>query len=311
MPRIRQSSLQDRTVLRWNELRLVLEIGRAGTLSGGARRLGIDHSTAFRQLGALEARLGARLFERARDGYTPTPAGEAAITAASGVDEAVGELERQLAGRDVRPSGAIRVTTTDTLVELLAPVLRDFRAAHPEITVELVADNAFFTLTRRDADIAIRPVVDPPDGLVGRRLAAVATALYAAPSYLKRRRGRGDLAMADWIGPDDSLAHLGAARWMAREIPADRVVCRGNSLLTLRAAARAGLGIAPLPCFLGDSDRTLTRVRGPIAEMGSSLWLLTHADLRRVARIRAFLDFAAAALARERRLLEGQVGAVR
>src|SRR5918999_3199739 len=115
-------TLQNRTGLRWDELRLVLAIGRSGTLSGGARRLAIDHSTAFRRLGALEARLGVRLFERARDGYVATAAGEAVIAAAARFDETVGELERRLAGEDLRPSGTVRVTTTDTLLGLLAPL---------------------------------------------------------------------------------------------------------------------------------------------------------------------------------------------
>jgi DNA-binding transcriptional LysR family regulator len=297
--RSRMRRLQKRTSLRWDELRLVLAIGRAGTLSGGARALAIDHSTAFRQLGALEARLGVRLFERARDGYVATPAGEAAIATARGVDDAVGALETRLAGADLRPSGTLRVTTTDTLVELLAPLLAAFRADHPEITLELAIDNAFFTLSRRDADVAIRPTTTPPDTLVGRRIAGVASALYAT------RRG-GELVTRDWIGFDDSLAHLGAARWLAREIPAARIVCRANSLLALRALARRGVGAAALPCFLGDAAPGLVRLRAPIQEMDSALWLLTHADLRRVARVRVFLEARAAARARQRPLLEGR-----
>ncbi len=301
--------MQERTALRWDELRLVLAIGRAGTLSGGARRLGIDHSTAFRRLGALERRLGVRLFARARDGYAPTPAGEAAIAAADGVDGVIGALERQLAGQDLRPSGALRVTTTDTLVDQVASLAAAFRAAYPEITLELVADNAFYTLTRRDADVALRPVAEPPETLVGRRIATVASALYAAPAYLARRGARTALARHDWIGLDDSLAHLGSARWMRRAIPAERVVCRANSLVALAATARAGLGVAALPCFLADGDPALVRVHGPLAEMASALWLLTHADLRRVARVRAFLDFAAERLTRARRRFEGRAGA--
>jgi DNA-binding transcriptional LysR family regulator len=120
--------LQESTKLRWDELRLVLTIGQSGTLSGGARRLTIDHSTAFRRLGALEARLGVRLFDRAREGYVATPAGEAVIAAATSFDETVGELERRLAGQDLRPSGTVRVTTTDTLLCLLAPLFAGFRA---------------------------------------------------------------------------------------------------------------------------------------------------------------------------------------
>jgi DNA-binding transcriptional LysR family regulator len=298
-------SLQKRTSLGWDELRLVLAIGRAGTLSGGARALDVDHSTAFRRLGALEERLGVRLFERARDGYSPTPAGEELVAAAAGFDEAVGELERRLAGADLRPSGTVRITTTDTLIDLLTPMLADFRSSHPAIVLEIVTSNAFFTLTRRDADVAIRPASAPPEGLVQRRIAGVATAPYASPSYLAAHPGL-PLASHDWAAPDESLAHLGSARWMQGEIPEERVVFRASSLLGLAAAARAGLGVAPLPCFLGDADAALARVADPIAGMDASLWMLTHPDLRRTARIRAFVDFAARELLRFRKLLEGR-----
>jgi DNA-binding transcriptional LysR family regulator len=171
----------------------------------------------------------------------------------------------------------------------------------------VVTANEFFTLTRRDADVAIRPAAQAPDALVGRRLAGIASALYAAPAYLTPRPDLSDLRAHDWLAPDETLGHLGSTRWMRAEVPPERVVFRSNSLLALSAAARAGMGVAPLPCFLADPDRGLERVHPPLPEMASTLWLLTHADLRRVARVRAFLDFMAARLAAERPLLEGQV----
>jgi molybdate transport repressor ModE-like protein len=169
-----------------NDLRLVHAIGESGTLTGAARRLGVDHSTAFRRLGAIETRLGVQLFERARDGYTPTLAGEAALVTATRILGDLGGLERRLAGEDMRPSGIVRVTTTDTLLELTGAVFGELRDEHPDIMIELVVANSFFTLTKRDADIALRPVDAAPESLVGRRLATVATAPYAAPAYLDR-----------------------------------------------------------------------------------------------------------------------------
>ena len=288
------------------DLRLVRAIGEAGTLAGAARGLGVDHSTAFRRLGALEKRLGVRLFERARDGYSPTPAGEAAIATAASMLESLVTLERQLAGEDLRPSGVVRITTTDTLVDFIAPGLAAFRAAHPEIALELVAANAFFTLTRRDADVAIRPSLNVPDHLVGRRLATIAMAPYAAPAYLADRGRTRSFDALDWLGLDESLAHLGASAWMRKHVPPERVIFRSSSLLALQAAARAGHGVAPLPCYMGDADPGLSRLGSVIVEMASALWLLTHPDLRRVARIRAFLDFMAPWLEERRALLEGQ-----
>ncbi len=294
--------------LPWDDLHLVLTIGRAGTLAGAARALALNHSTVFRRLGALEARIGVRLFERFRDGYSPTAAGEEMIAVAARVDADVAAMERRLVGRDLRPSGLIRATTTDTLVEMVMPMLAAFRARHPEITLELAASNVLFNLSRRDADVAIRPSQDPPDMLVGRRVATVAFAIYGAPAYLKRKPARLPLEQHDWIAPDDSLAHIAPARWLDAALPAAHVVVRANSLVTLLRAACAGLGLALLPCYMGDGERQLRRLGGPVQTLDSGLWLLTHPDLRRVARIRAFLDFMAPALARQVPLLAGMKG---
>jgi DNA-binding transcriptional LysR family regulator len=283
--------------LAWDDMRLVLAIGRAGTLVGAARALALNHSTVFRRLGALETQIGVRLFERFRDGYTPTTAGEEMIALAERMDVDMTAIARRLAGQDLRPTGLVRVTTTDTMVHMLMPMLASFRSAHPEITLELAASNAIFNLSRRDADVAIRPAVDPPDLLVGRRVATIASALYAASDYLKRRPKRLPLPQHDWAAPDETLAHLKAAQWIAATVPPERIVFRTGSLFTLCGAVRAGLGVAPLPCYLGDSDPALRRLGDTVPEFETELWLLTHPDLRRVARIRAFMDFMAPALA--------------
>lgn len=288
-----------------DDLRLIHAVGEAGSLTGAARALGVDHSTAFRRLRALEARLGARLFERARDGYTPTAAGDAALVTAASILDALGSLESRLAGEDLRPSGTVRLTTTDTLLALVTPVLAALRREHPEIAVELVVANAFLTLTRRDADIALRPAAAAPKHLVGRRLAALATAVYAAPSYLAGRSADTVFSDHDWLGLEDSLSHLRSARWIDAKVPRQRVIYRANSLVALAAAARAGMGLAALPCHLADPDPGLRRVHPPLAEMEVSLWLLTHPDLRRVARVRAVLDGLGRGLAKRRAAIEG------
>lgn len=299
-----QRRMQDVFVL--DDLRLISAIGEAGTLTGAARLLAVDHSTAFRRLGALETRLGAQLFERARSGYTSTQAGEAALATAARILGELGNLEHRLAGEDLRPAGVVRVTTTDTLLELTAPIFAALPAEHPEITVELVVANLFLTLTKRDADIAIRPVAAAPEHLTGRRLAMLATAPYAAPAYLARHQGATALPAHDWLGFEESLNHLRSARWVEAKVPKERIVYRADSLLALQAAARAGMGVAALPCYLGDLDPGLRRVHPPLAEMEGSLWLLTHPDLRRVARIRSVLDFLARHLAKRRALIEGR-----
>ena len=218
---------------------------------------------------------------------------------------ALDDLDRKLAGRDLRPSGTVRITTTDTLAELLMPMLPEFRQAHPGIIVELALSNAFFTLARRDADIAIRPAQSAPDFLVARNLAKIAFAAYASRDYMAKQAD-SSLSALDWLGPDDTLAHIGAAQWLTRAVPEDRIIFRANELTALAAAARAGLGAAPLPCFLGDTDASLMRLSEPIQERAATLWLLTHPDLRRATRIRACLDFFGPRLRAMRHLFEGR-----
>jgi len=294
----------------WNDLRSFLAIAREGSLQGAARALGVNHSTVFRRLNALEARLGVRLFDRSPRGYGLTAAGEQMVRSAERVEDEILGLERRLLGGDVRLAGSLRVTTTDTLVHgVLGPHLRAFQAAYPGIELELITGNAFFDLSKREADVALRPSRHPGDAMVGRRLAALAVALYAARDYLAAR-GRpaspDELADHALITGDVSLAHLPATRWLARHVPTAGSVLRCNSWLSQLAAARAGLGLAALPCFLGDRAPELVRVLPPDPALAGELWLLTHPDLRRTARVRAFMETIARGIRRERALLEGE-----
>ena len=237
------------------------------------------------------------MFERRRDGYLATPAGHAAAEAACRVADEMAGLALRLAGSDLRPYGTVRVTTTDTLVDLLTPALAAFRVRYPEIVPELVVANAFLSLAHRDADVAIRPAASAPEELVGRRTATIATAIYGtrklAPDGTAAWRPEDHV----WIGFDASLSHLAAARWLAANVPGPRIGYRADTLLAARAAARAGVGLALLPCFLADPEPALVRVRPPDPALATGLWLLTHPELRRVPRVRVFLDHMAEALA--------------
>jgi DNA-binding transcriptional LysR family regulator len=291
--------------MEWDDLRIVLAVFREGTLSGAARRLGVTHSTVFRRLAAIEEQIGARLFERFRDGYVPTPAGESAAKAAARLEDEVLTLERRLSGQDLRPSGVVRITTTDTLGAILMRHLRPMRTVHPQIQFEITISNAMANLTRREAEIAIRPTPEPPEILVGRRIADIAHAIYGSRAYLSRH-DKKELSAHDWIALDDALASTVIGRWIHENLRAAHITCRVDALPALRDAALAGLGLALLPCYLGDPAPGLCRLaQKTMTEPRSALWLLTHDDLRRTARIRATLDFLAKAFASERALFEG------
>lgn len=275
--------------LSWDDYRFILAVGRAGSLNGASKRLGVSHPTVFRRINEIERKLGARLFERARDGYAATVTGEEVIAVAAEIEQRIEATERRLSGLDARPAGSLRVTTAEALLSgLMPPLLARFRQAYPRIVLELTADNATRDLSRREADVALRPGGQPPDSLIGRKIATIAAAVYR-PRKFKLRAG-ADLGEQDWVVPDDSLSHIAMAQWGIKRGYHETAVLRSNSLLALRDAAAAGIGMAVLPCHLCDGDKRLVRVGDPIPELRSDLWLLTHPDLRRSARVKVFLD---------------------
>lgn len=297
-------------MLDWADLRYFAAVARLGSLAGAARELGVNHSTVFRRINTLEAGLGVKLFERLPTGYALTGAGEEMLASAARVGEEITALERRIAGRDYRLSGSVRVTTTDTLgLSFVQPYLFEFYRDYPGIQVELVISNEFFSLSKREADVAIRPTRNPPEELIGRRLCALAWAVFGSKRYLKekpRPRTAADLARHRLVCGDDSLAHLPAMHWLQQHAPEADVVYRSNSLIAQLFAVRTGFGLAVLPCFLADQDGDLVRVLSPPADLMSELWLLTHRDLRQTARVRAFMDFIARTIARDRALIEGR-----
>lgn len=291
----------------WDYLRYIHAIGSTGTLQKAAQKLGVHQSTVMRRLSQIEEALGVRLFDRHREGVSLTVAGEEAMSFAEKLKNEVDDVERRLMGHDNRPKGLIRVTTTDTLANhVLGPLVSGFQREFPEIQLEIDVGNPYLNLTKRDADIAIRPTNTPPENLVGRRVANVATAIYGSQSYFRAIPESEPLSKHRWLLPDDSLSHLSSVRWFKRELGEVVPIARVNSLDSLLALVRAGVGIGPLPCFMGDADAGLIRSVKAFEDAGVGLWLLTHRDLRHVARIRAFLDFSFEFLCDRRAQFEGE-----
>jgi DNA-binding transcriptional LysR family regulator len=291
--------------LSWDEFRLVKSVADSRSLVGAAEALGLNHSTIFRRLGAVEAIIGARLFERSRSGYQPTAAGEEMIELATRMAESITDFERRVAGRDVKPSGDLRVTTVDTFaVSLLPPVFVQFRKMYPDVRLDIIMATLRLNLSRREADVAIRATNDPPDTLVGRRIAAIRWAVYASPE-VKTRYGAGLINNAPWVGFADGFGPANCKRWLEKNIGDKRQVCRANSVQAMAQLVALGGGAGILPCFFADGVGQIQRCGAPLAELDVSLWILTHADLRHSAKVRAFMDFAGNELAKMRRLIEG------
>ncbi|MFZ5720444.1 MAG: LysR family transcriptional regulator [Pseudomonadota bacterium] len=292
----------------WNDLKLVLAVARAGSLTGAARALGIDHSTAYRRMTALERRLAVRLFDRLPGGrYAPTSAGERMAAAAERVESETAALDRDLLGADLRLSGRLRVTCSESLAyALLTPCVAGFRREHPGIAVDVAIDNRALSLAQREADVALRVSRPREPNLHGRKVANVAWTLYGTPELAIRADPTtawpNDLPVVGW---ETGVVGVNAADWLAREVPEAAVVYRTNSVVNQLVAAREGIGLALLPCFLADREPGLLRVRERLAELSRELWIITHEDLRRAARVRAFMDWTFEYLAGARAALAG------
>ena len=272
----------------WNDLRFFLAISDTGTLAGAARALAVNHSTVFRRLNALEADLDVRLFERVPEGYVLTPAGERMRELGRTADNAISDIERELAGRDLAPTGVVRLTTAPNLARTVVPeALRRLRRSYPGIVVEVTVGDHDYDLGRREADLALRATSSPPGTLIGRRLMKLDWWVCARKaSRAKKPSSPAELAGHALIGADASMMRLKAFQWLADNF-GDQIVARSNDLSTMAAMALAGIGLAVLPS--DQTDPQLERLFR-VPESGGELWLLTHPDLRNVRRIRAVWD---------------------
>ena len=286
----------------WDDFRFVKAVAERGGLTGAAAQLGIDHSTAFRRLAAIEAAVEARLFERRRTGYMPTEAGRAMVEAADRIEADVARFSRTVAAHADAPAGELRVTApVGLLAGPLMPILATFCARHPAIRLELVLAEEALNLSRRDADVALRATRIPDEGLVGRRLTGIAWAVYGLAG-----RTYGDLALEPWVCPGDRVAAGLFADFLRSRAEPDRVRMRINTVTGLCEAVAADIGIGPLPCFQGDADAGLQRLTEPEPDLAADLWMLTHPDLRHARRVRAFMDHIAAAIVPMRAAFEGR-----
>ena len=286
----------------WDDLRIVLAVARAGNLVAAAAALGVNHSTVFRRLNALEKTIGAKLFERLAAGYQPTQAGHRLIATAELMEEQALALDRDLTGRDTRLAGKLRVTASETMgFRILTDEIAAFRRQHPGILVELAVDNRVYDLSRREADVALRATRPAQGDLFGRKLVDIRWALFGSADYLQANPAPvtlKTLARHQVIGWAEQSAPTKAAQWIAAHGPQDAIGFRSSGLINQFMAARAGLGLALLPTYLAAADPALKRVMGPLKDLVTDLWLVTHQSLKDTARVRAFMSIVGEGLKR-------------
>lgn len=281
----------------WEDLRAVAELVTAGTLTAAGAALGVNYTTVARRVARAEKVLGVGLFDRLADGYTPTEEARLVARHVAQMAEADHALMRGLAGRDGRLTGRLTVTAPQLLIaHVLAPALRQFREAHPDLDLRVRATNDKLDLTRREADIGIRISPDPGDTLTGLRLVEQATASFASQDWADRIKADPSQPI-DWILYD---GHEGLPRGVAEGWPSSRIRYRFDDMVAMAGAAQAGLGVARMPMFLGRALPGLVQVPLVPPTPYQPIWIVAHPDVWRSAKVTAFRETVVRALKAER-----------
>jgi DNA-binding transcriptional LysR family regulator len=293
---VKTSIASSQYTLTASDLELLLALVRGGTLAEAAARLGADASTIFRGVQRIEKSLGQRLFERTRQGYL---ASDATLEIARHAERIEAELEAARAaaqGTDAQVTGRVRLTTTDSVMRgLVLPCLPALAAKHPQLQLELRSGNELASLTRRDADLALRATPKPPDHLVGRHFGAIRFVACAARAMPAARR-RKPLAEHDWIAPDEAMPEHPSVRWRRKHLPklAPRHLVDG--IVAVADAVVAGLGVGIVPLFMLEIEPRLVALSDPLEGCESQLWLLAHPESRHLRRIAAVYQHLAQAI---------------
>lgn len=277
----------------WDEVRTAYQVARCGTVSGAAEALGVHHATVIRHIDALEQRLGVKLFQRHARGYTATEAGRDLFQVAQATEDQFTQLAGRIRGRGEGVTGELVITSLPQLTERLVPVLVRFQADHPGLRVTFLTGTRLFRLEYGEAHVAIRAGKRPedPDNVV-QELMVQPMAMAASADYVARNgvpADPEDLSGHVFVGTDGQEGKAPFHRWLADRVSEDRVVFRANDDRGLASAIRSGAGIGFLPSDEIARDPDLVQVAAPIPEWSSPIWLVTHVDLHRSAKVQSFL----------------------
>lgn len=280
--------------MNWDDTRIFLAVCRKATLRGAARVLNVDQATVGRRIAALEKALGTILFLRTSEGYVLTVAGEAALKSVEKMERSALELQRQIQGLDDRLTGEVRITTTDTLAtDFLIPAIASLHLQHPDVRVRLDTSIQMLSLSKREADIAVRNIKPENPDLITRCIARFPVGLFASAGYVQRKgeplQG-SEFAGHDLVIYQPYLENGREPTIVSEPITQGRLVATMNTGLMMRRSIAAGIGIGEVPVCLAEADG-LTRLWPDRQRQGTyDIWLVTHEDLRHTARVRAVID---------------------
>jgi len=294
----------------WNDLRYFLELSRQGKLLRAAARLHVDHTTVSRRVGMLEKQLDVRLFDKSPHGYQLTDAGLRLLPLAEHIETRSNQLYQDIAGKDARLSGTVRVSTPEALgSEVIARHVTEFRREHPDIEIELVAETRRTSLSKREADIAINFSRPESGRLIAWKLCDYRLRLYGARDYLESNapiNSVDDLAQHEFVGYIDDLIEMPELRFFENTLKNARVIFRSTNVSAQYNAILDGIGLGLVHCFMAQNEDRLQVVLADQISVERTYWLLVHEDLRHVARVDAVCKFLTRILRPENKLMMGE-----
>ncbi|QNP48958.1 LysR family transcriptional regulator [Diaphorobacter aerolatus] len=294
----------------WDNLRYFLELARAGTLAGAARRAGVEHTTVARRIQALEKQMGAPLFARESAGHRLTEAGRQLLPAVEAMETAVLGVESSAEAHsaDSGLSGLVRVGATEGFgTMILAPHLARFTLGHPGLSIDLLALPRLLHLSRREADIVISLERPTRGSVIVSRLADYTLCLYGQREYLARRplvTRREDLRHHAFVNYVDDLLFTKELQFVDKLHAPERFAFRSTSITAQYEAVRTGAGLGVLPAFLADRDPVLTRVLPQEARFTRTFWMSMPQEAKQLARIQAVWNLLKEVAQKEKALLQ-------
>jgi len=292
-------------VLNWDDLKFFLAVCRAGSIRAAAQGLGVNHATVSRRINNFEASLGERVFDRTQQGYVRTRLGDEIFEEASYLEERLSSIDRKIVGKDENLEGEVRVTMPDLLGQhLLMEGIVAFCRQYPLIDIQISGTVKLLNLANREADVAFRICDTPPEYLIGRRLAYIHRACYIAREFENKLTDSSWLARQKLIGWTDKYQRpIGVLASAYPRFDVQHKISNGDFQLK---ACESGLGISVLPCLIGDVNESLVRVPPYVTEKKFELWVLSHPDLRKNAKIQAFVRFMTDYVLDKKSLIEGE-----
>ena len=279
----------------WNDLQAFLALARAGRLTVAAQQMGVDHSTLSRRIAALENAMGVPLFERHKEGFVLTPEGGRLADDAVAVEALTLRMRSRLEDESAGLTGKVRIGTPEGFgTYFLAPRIARISDAYPGLEIELVANPRNFSLSKREADLAVG-MAPPPDGRVyARKLVDYALALYASREYCEGHapiRSRDDLEQHRWVGYVDDLMWTQELNYLPQVSGNIAPPLHISNVISQMSAIAGGAGIGVLPLYMARREPALVRILPDEIHLTRAYWLITHADTRDFARVKLMSNF--------------------